>query len=48
MVALTIRNYNFNQEARRKLIDFGVQELKHNKFTNSIFKIILPSSMLLF
>lgn len=38
IVILSLRNYNFNQEARRKVMNFVVQELNCNEIPNWMFK----------
>ena len=34
IVLLRLRNYNFNQEARRKVMNFTVRELSHDEIRN--------------
>ena len=34
IVLLRLRNYNFNQEARRKVMNFTVRELRHDEIRN--------------
>ena len=41
IVLLSLRNYNFKQEARREVMNFTVQELSHDEIPSWMFKIIL-------
>ena len=40
ILLLSLRNYNFNQKARRNVMNFTVQELNHDEIPNWTFKIV--------